>query len=375
MEYSAEKAKELVVCAGNTLKESGLIARTWGNISARISDEKFVVTPSGLAYEALTPKQIVEVNIADCSYDGNIKPSSEKGIHADIYRLRPEVNFIIHTHQMMASVLSIEGKDIEVHSSEYKKILGDIVPCATYGISSTAKLRKMVEKAAYNCPESRAILMKHHGTVCMGDSMDNCFEIALTLEKMAKEIYEEVCGLNERQAVRIPDYGRSLRKENTFILALNGKSSEYRIHGLSQEAPDVAVLHSEIYKSGNAAYIIHTTDKEVVEVSSSGRILRPLLDDLAQIVGVNIKAVKKGLLNAKAVAKELKNKNAVLLENEGAICTGTTEGDAEAAAIILRKGCAADLYSAALNNRDYLNTADAYIQRIIYLTKYSKMKK
>ena len=65
MKYSIEEAKELVIRGGKILAESGLIARTWGNISARISDDKFVITPSGLAYETLTPGQIVEVNIAD----------------------------------------------------------------------------------------------------------------------------------------------------------------------------------------------------------------------------------------------------------------------------------------------------------------------
>ncbi len=60
--YSIEEAKELVIHAGKMLAESGLIARTWGNISARISDVQFVITPSGLAYETLTPEQIVAVN-------------------------------------------------------------------------------------------------------------------------------------------------------------------------------------------------------------------------------------------------------------------------------------------------------------------------
>ena len=77
------EAKELVIRAGKELLQAGIIVRTWGNISCRISDTQFVITPSGLAYEDLTPDQIVLVNIADCSYDGDVKPSSEKGIHAE----------------------------------------------------------------------------------------------------------------------------------------------------------------------------------------------------------------------------------------------------------------------------------------------------
>ncbi|WP_326909858.1 class II aldolase/adducin family protein [Sedimentibacter sp. MB31-C6] len=375
MEYSIEKAKELVISAGKMLAESGLIARTWGNISARTSDKKFAITPSGLAYETLTPEQIVVVNIADCSYDGNIKPSSEKGIHADIYRLCPEVNFIIHTHQVMASVLSIEGKDIEVHNDEYKRILGDKVHCAAYGISSTKKLRKRVAEAISNYPESQSILMKNHGTICMGFNLEHSFEIALTLEKMAKEMYETACGDDKEQITQILDYGKSWRKEDTFILECDGKTFEYRIDELPKDTPKVALLHADIYKLGNAGHIIHSTDEEVVKVSSTGKVLRPFLDDLAQIVGVNIKTVKKGLINMKAISKELKNKNAVLLENEGALCTGATKSDTEAASMILRKGCAADLYASALNITDHISIADAYVQRFFYITKYSKMKR
>lgn len=78
MAYEIEEAKKLVVEAGKKLIETGLIARTWGNVSARISETQFVITPSGRAYETLTPDDIVVVNIEDCSYDGDIKPSSEK---------------------------------------------------------------------------------------------------------------------------------------------------------------------------------------------------------------------------------------------------------------------------------------------------------
>ena len=88
------KAKEIVVEAGKKLVSTGLIARTWGNVSCRVDDESFVITPSGRAYETLTPDDIVLVKTADLSYEGDIKPSSEKGIHAQCYLLRPECNFV-----------------------------------------------------------------------------------------------------------------------------------------------------------------------------------------------------------------------------------------------------------------------------------------
>ena len=107
MAYTREEAARLIIEAGHQLIKEGLIARTWGNISARLSDETFLITPSGRAYETLTPAELVEVSIKDCTYEGDIKPSSEKGVHAAVYKLRPEADFVIHAHSNNASALSI----------------------------------------------------------------------------------------------------------------------------------------------------------------------------------------------------------------------------------------------------------------------------
>jgi L-ribulose-5-phosphate 4-epimerase len=371
------EAKEQVILAGKRLVASGLIARTWGNISARVSDTQFVITPSGLAYETLTPEQVVLVNISDCTYEGNIKPSSEKGIHADAYRLRPNVNFIIHTHQEKASVISMEGRDLKVRSEEEQTILGEVIPCAAYGMSSTSMLRESVAAAVHDYSESTAILMKYHGTLCLGKDLENSFDIAQTLEKIAEQRYQKACGkmkmITEKK--QVTDYGRSERRGNSFVLECDGQSVTYELYNLPGWAPKVAKLHAKIYLSSKVTNILHQTDEEVVQVSSMGRILRPLIDDLAQIAGVNIKNVKDGLVNRTEVVRKLKYKNAVLLEGEGALCTGITEGDARAVATVLKKGCAADLYCRALKKTNRVGTADAYLQRFVYVMKYSKQKK
>ncbi len=369
------EAKEQVIIAGKRLVASGLIARTWGNISARVSDTQFVITPSGLAYETLTPEQVVLVNISDCTYEGDIKPSSEKGIHADAYRLRPNVNFIIHTHQEKASVISMEGSDLKVRSEEDQKILGEVIPCAAYGMSSTSMLRERVAAAVHDYSDSTAILMKYHGTLCLGKDLENSFEIAQTLEKIAEQRYRKACGKMIMVRKPISDYGRSERRDNSFILECEGQSVTYELYNLPGWAPKVAKLHAQIYLTSKVTNILHQTDEEVVQVSSMGRILKPLIDDLAQIAGVNIKNVKDGLMNRTEVARNLKHKNAVLLEGAGALCTGITEGDARAVAMVLKKGCAADLYCRALKTTNRVGTADAYIQRFVYVMKYSKQKK
>ncbi|MCL2512963.1 MAG: class II aldolase/adducin family protein, partial [Oscillospiraceae bacterium] len=176
-------AKQLVVEAGKKLVETGLIARTWGNVSCRISDTQFCITPSGRAYENLAADEIVIVNTADCSYDGDIKPSSEKGIHASVYSLKPDINFVIHTHQTCASVVSALGTDINNIGGESAAVVGDHVTVASYGLPGTGKLKKGVCGALMRS-DSKAIIMAHHGALCMGKDFEEAFAVAAELEKI-----------------------------------------------------------------------------------------------------------------------------------------------------------------------------------------------
>ena len=73
MAFTRKEAEEKILSSCLRLVETGLIARTWGNISARLSDEEFLITPSGRAYETLTPEELVVVKIKDHSYEGEIK--------------------------------------------------------------------------------------------------------------------------------------------------------------------------------------------------------------------------------------------------------------------------------------------------------------
>ena len=100
------QAKLDVIRAGKLLCERGLIQRTWGNVSCRIDENTFVITPSGRDYQSLTPDDIVLVKIEDLSYEGDVKPSSEKGVHAACYKLRSNVNFVIGHFSLLEFYIS-----------------------------------------------------------------------------------------------------------------------------------------------------------------------------------------------------------------------------------------------------------------------------
>lgn len=358
-------AREQVLQAAERLLAEGLVERTWGNISVRVSDTRFLITPSGLAYETLRPEQLVPVNIADCSYEGPIKPSSEKGIHADAYRLRPEVNFVIHTHQYYASVAGIEGRAL---TGFRHPLLGKRVPCAAYGLPGTARLRQAVEAEERAWPDCRAFLMRSHGALCLGRDMEDAFAAARALEEVCEARVRDRLGEGRPFPVP-PDLGTSFRKGDSFQLIRKGRSRRYPIEGAS--LPRAAALHAAIYRAGGFRYIAHETSPETLAVSVLGRRLRPYLDDLAQIAGADILCVPA---EPGRVEWAVRGRNAVLVRSIGALCAGTSESDVEAVRALLRKGCTACFYAREVPGSRALGPLDARVQRLVYQKSYGRKK-
>ncbi|MBN2650974.1 MAG: class II aldolase/adducin family protein [Spirochaetales bacterium] len=200
-------ARQTLLDAGIKLVNEGLVARTWGNISCRIDENSFLITPSGRSYDQLTLDDFVLVQIEDLSYPAGIKPSSEKGVHAEVYKNRPEVTAVIHTHQMNASTCAASRKDVPATDQEFKKILGDVVRCAGYGLPGTKKLKLATSKAL---GDSNAALMANHGAVCVGKTMDEAFLVAKTLEKKCEEFifseFANISGIKTNKIKNIHDF-------------------------------------------------------------------------------------------------------------------------------------------------------------------------
>ena len=401
MAYEIEEAKRLVVEAGKKLLETGLIARTWGNVSARISDTQFVITPSGRAYDTLTPDEVVVVNIDDCSHEGDIKPSSEKGIHADSYKHHPLVDFVIHTHQKAATIVSITGMEIRNVYNEFKPVLGDVVPVAEYAMSTTTPLRKKVEKCIMMNPSCRAIMLKHHGTLCMGNSYEEAFEVAETLEKCCEKVikdnylrhswekeYSEEAKRNyflkKNNAGTMPesicDLGSSVRNGNIFTLTYDGgKTVDVDIEtglAVSGIAPKCAKIHRAIYNEEDCTMINHLTNPYVVAASCLGETMYPMIDDFAQIVGIDVKNCPwiDGDTDecADEIGEAIDGRNAVLIQGNGALVTGNSAGDMQALELIMEKGCEAMVDVDIFNRPHYVPKAECFIMRTVYLAKYSK---
>lgn len=181
------QARSIVWDAGRRLLREGLVARTWGNLSHRVDGDRFVITPSGIAYEHMRPEQIILVSQRDLSHTGKLKPSSEKAMHAAIYGHRPEICAVIHTHQAAASSVAAARKDILEIPPEIRKILGGFVRTAAYALPGTRKLARATVQALQG---GRAALLANHGAVCAGENMDDAFKVCTALEILCQGYIE-----------------------------------------------------------------------------------------------------------------------------------------------------------------------------------------
>ncbi|WP_320130668.1 class II aldolase/adducin family protein [uncultured Sphaerochaeta sp.] len=381
------QAKELVIQAGKQLVASGLIARTWGNVSCRVSDTQFVITPSGRLYESLQIEDIVLVTIADLHYEGTVKPSSEKGIHAAAYRLRKDIHFVIHTHQNIASMAGILGKEIPLTNPQSYQVIKEKIPTAPYGLPGTKKLCKGVSDTLAKFP-GKAILLAHHGALCLGKDLDEAFSVAEELETVCRDYLFATCtqrtGKKTQDFSLLEKYFRSafhLKAENQNVVSYclsrrEGESLVFFDQKGSKVEQDVLgneelVLHQRVYASRpDISCIIHVNDSSVLALCETGKTWYPLLDDFAQIVGVSVKTVDPR--KKRALLQGLSGRNAVFLLHGGALCCGGTLGDAEAVASILTKNSKAQIASSLFGNIKPINSLDSRLMRFVYTVKYSR---
>ncbi len=391
-------AKQMVIDAGNRLVKEGLIARTWGNVSCRVDEKTFVITPSGRPYDSLTPEQIVPMDIETLAWEGDVKPSGEKGVHAEVYKARPDINFVIHTHQDSASVLSALHCDIRYIPEEAAKIIGPNVPFAGYGLPSSKTLIENVANALKR-DDIRTLLMAHHGALCFGEDSEAAFAAAQTLEKvcelqiftMYKKIYRDDIDSMEQFARGIAqkEFGSSdvppleacisRRQGDGFVLNYTQTEKETEqasLSGSSSLSPE-AVLHRAVYLDRpDINCIIRSIAPAIYAVSQRGQALKPQVDDFAQIVGVDARVADFDKNNAERTAKQcvkaLKGRHAVLIKDGGALCCGIDEKDAEAVEMITEKNSMVTLATILFNVNLPISALHSRLMRFVYLKKYSK---
>ncbi len=169
------------------LPQAGLVVWTQGNISARDPETGLVaIKPSGVMYEDLRPEDHVVVNLDGEVVEGSLKPSSDTASHLYIYRHRPDVNGIVHTHSAYATAWAAVGRSIPVYLTAQGDEFGGPIPCAGFALIGGEEIGKLVVESIGS---SVAVLLKNHGVVTIGKSAKTAVKAAVMVEDVARTSY------------------------------------------------------------------------------------------------------------------------------------------------------------------------------------------
>jgi len=199
MKYS--EAKQMVYQTAVRLNEVNLIRLSAGNISYRTQDGMVAITPSGIPYNVMVPADIVVIDL-----EGNIinakegrKPSSEYLLHTSILKHLPDVNAVIHTHSYYAITFAALGRELPPMCIELL-VTGGPIPVAPYALPGTVEVGEMAAKILLDRPELKGCLLKNHGMVSIGASLNEAFAYAMDIETGAR-IYHQAVQIGEPETI------------------------------------------------------------------------------------------------------------------------------------------------------------------------------
>lgn len=189
MSDSLFEIAQAVIQTACDMNRLGINVNKSGNVSVRVKKgetEGFLITPTGIPYEALQTDDLVFVPLNAQSLDDiNAKclPSSEWLMHAEVFRQKPTVNAIVHTHSVYATALACQEMSIPAFHYMVAVAGGDDIPCAPYALFGTPELADYCAKALEN---RYACLLSHHGVVATGKDLSAALKLAHEVENLAK---------------------------------------------------------------------------------------------------------------------------------------------------------------------------------------------
>lgn len=161
-----------------------LIPLTFGNFSLRDPKTGYVcITPSGMPYEILQPSDIVVVDVYGKVIDGERRASIETPLHTAIYRCRPDVFGIVHTHSTYCTAWACVDGEMPCITSEAAELVGGKMKLAPFVPPGSQELADVTAKAL---GRDKVVLMGNHGVICVDDNIDKAFNGAVIAEESAK---------------------------------------------------------------------------------------------------------------------------------------------------------------------------------------------
>lgn len=185
--------------------EAGLVVGSAGNLSRRIDERTVAITPTSIAYEVLQEEQVTIMELmTGRTVDSMHPPSYEWPMHAFIYRARPEVKAIVHTHAPFVTTLSVLRKPLPPIIDEMMLYFGGEISVTEYAFTGTEDVGLNVTAAL---GDRTGVILANHGNVCVGRDLGQALHVAITMESCAR-VYVQALQTGETP-VSVPSHGLS----------------------------------------------------------------------------------------------------------------------------------------------------------------------
>jgi L-fuculose-phosphate aldolase len=206
------EARRAVIDTALAMSRSGLSPGRSGNVSCRW-ERGMLITPTGMAYDDIRPRDVVYVDGKGEVPDKNSrKPSSEWRFHLAAYEARADMNAIVHTHSLNATVLACAHKPIPAFHYMVAVAGGKDIPLVAYDTFGTKELARHVAKGLFH---RNACLMANHGQIAMGTTLAAALELANEVETLAEQ-YCRVLALGKPYILPDDEMERVLKRFKSY---------------------------------------------------------------------------------------------------------------------------------------------------------------
>lgn len=177
-------SKKIVLDVAKSAAKLGLVPYTTGNFSLRDANSRYIViTPSGILYDEMTESEIIVVDQLGEVVEGNLRASSEMGLHLSIYQNKPEVYGIVHTHSTYLTCFAALGIEIPAVVAEAAATIGSKIPLVPYETPHTKQLGISVLDGL---KDSNVVLLQNHGFLAVASTLESAFKSSVMAEHIAK---------------------------------------------------------------------------------------------------------------------------------------------------------------------------------------------
>ena len=181
------EARRQIAAYGRRMSADRLSTGTSGNLSIYDPAEGLMaISPSGMAYDAIAPEDVVVMDLEAHVVEGGRKPSSEWALHT----AKPRARAVVHAHSMYCTAFAILGQPLRAVHYMIASAGTDVIPCAPYRTFGTVEL---AEAAVEACGESDAVLLANHGLVACGADLERAYALACDMEFLAELQYRAMC--------------------------------------------------------------------------------------------------------------------------------------------------------------------------------------